>query len=268
MEIKTAVCQIKINIDKKINLEKATNMIMEAAGCHPDMVILPEMFNCPYNVKYFKKYAETYPGKTTTLLSNLAKDLKIYIIGGSIPERKDNNIYNTSYTFDRNGNLIGKHQKTHLFDINIKNSIRFKESDYISYGKSITIFNTEFCKIGVAICYDMRFPELIRKMTLNDAKIVIVPAAFNMTTGPAHWHIITRTRALDNQIYFIAASPARDTESDYITYGHSLIVDPWGSIIAEADEKETILYGIIDLDNIHRIRKELPLLKHRREEIY
>jgi len=114
----------------------------------------------------------------------------------------------------------------------------------------------------------MRFPELIRKLVLSGAKIIVVPAAFNMTTGPAHWHILARTRALDNQAYFIAASPARDEKASYVAYGHSLVADPWGNIISEASDKEEIIFSEIDLDFIDKIREELPLLKHRNEEVY
>ena len=144
----------------------------------------------------------------------------------------------------------------------------FQESKHISPGKDITVFDTELCRIGVAICYDMRFPELIRKMALDGAQLIIIPAAFNMTTGPAHWHITARTRALDNQVFFACASPARDNDSGYMVYGHSLISDPWGNIITEASQSEEIICGEIDLEELSRIRRELPLLKHRKPELY
>jgi predicted amidohydrolase len=267
LKIKVSICQIKVTYNKEQNLIKTAKMVKKAAA-KSDIVILPEMFNCPYSNHYFPKFAEPYPGKTTKLLANLAKELNIYIVGGSIPEKEGKKIYNTSYSFNRDGDLIGKHRKIHLFDVNIKDGINFKESDMLSCGNKITTFKTEFCKIGVAICYDMRFPELIRKMTMEGSKIIIIPAAFNMTTGPAHWHPIIRARAIDNQIYLIASSPARNTKNEYIAYGHSLIVDPWGKIIVEADEKENIISGIIDLERLYKIRKELPLLKHLRLEIY
>ena len=243
-------------------------MIIRAASGNPEIIVLPEMFNSPYQPKYFKNFSEVYPGQTTDMLSGLAKKLNVCIIGGSITEKEGNKIFNTSFSFDKKGKLIGKHRKIHLFDIDIKGKLSVKESDYISPGDKVTILDTEYCKIGIATCYDMRFPELIRKMVLEGAQIIIVPAAFNMVTGPAHWHILTRTRAVDNQVFFITASPARDICQDYIAYGHSLICNPWGEIIAELYEKENILYGVLDLDLIPQIRKQLPLLLHRREEIY
>ena len=253
---------------KEQNLKNAQDMIIRASSGGAEIIILPQMFNSPYQAKYFKDYSEAYPGKTTEMLSGLARKLNVYIIGGSIPERDGDKIFNTSFSFDKNGKLIGKHRKIHLFDIDIKNKINFRESDYISAGNKVTILDTEYCKIGIAICYDMRFPELIRKMALEGAQVIIIPAAFNMITGPAHWHIIARTRAVDNQVFFITASPARDAGADYIAYGHSLVCDPWGDVIAESGEKEDVLFGMLDLDMIPKIRKQLPLLLHRRKEIY
>lgn len=262
MNVKCAVLQLKVSDIKDENLKKADEMIRNAAANGADIIILPEIFNCPYDINLFKNYSEVYPGPTTKLLSSLSKELGIYLIGGSICESENNLYYNTSYSFDKKGNLIGKHRKIHLFDIDIKNKIEFKESDVLSCGNKITVFDTEFCKIGVLICFDMRFPELIREMTLAGAKIIVSPASFNIVTGPAHWEVIARTRAIDNQIFFIAASPARDNNSSYVSYGHSLIINPWGEIIAEADENECILYGDIDLDLIEKIRKELPLVNN------
>jgi predicted amidohydrolase len=266
---KLAVCQNNVTSDKTANLAKAEHLIREAYRLHAaEMIVLPEMFNCPYGYGYFRRFAESFPGKSTDLLSGLAKELGIYIIGGSIPEAVDDNIYNTSFTFDRKGKLLARHRKIHLFDVNIKGGISFKESSHISPGSEITVFDTDICRTGVAICYDMRFPELIRKMALEGAVLIIIPAAFNMTTGPAHWHITARTRALDNQVYFVCASPARDVSAGYTVYGHSLISDPWGSIISEASTGEEVICGTIELDKLYRIRKELPLLKHKKFDLY
>ncbi|MEG0662965.1 MAG: nitrilase-related carbon-nitrogen hydrolase, partial [Anaerovoracaceae bacterium] len=135
-------------------------------------------------------------------------------------------------------------------------------------GNAATVVDTKYGKIGVAICYDVRFPELSRRMALDGAKVIILPAAFNMTTGPAHWSLSMRARALDNQVYFAANAPARDENGPYVAYGHSMIVSPWGEVLMEADEKEDIIYSEIDTDYVDSIRDQLPLLKHRREELY
>lgn len=268
MKFKIGVCQLNVVDSKEANIKRAEKMIREAADKGSQMVVLPEMFNCPYENKSFPLFAEEYPGKTTAMLSKVARELGIYLVGGSIPEREDGSIYNTSYIFDKNGDLVGKHRKMHLFDIDVEGGIRFKESDTLGSGKKVTVVDTELCPIGVAICYDMRFPELMRLMALEGAEVIIVPAAFNMTTGPAHWDLTVRTRALDNQVYFVAASPCRNLEASYHAYGHSCIVSPWGEIISEIDEKEGIIYGEVDLDLVKKIRKELPLLQHLRKDIY
>ncbi len=265
---KIGLCQMMGSMDKEESKGKAKTMVEEAAKNGAQVIALPEMWNCPYSNAYFRDYGEPEDGPSVQFLSDLAKENQIYLIGGSISELDGNKVYNTSYSFDRTGAMIGKHRKVHLFDIDVKDGIRFMESDTLSPGDKITVIDTEYCKIGVAICYDVRFPELSRKMALDGAKLIVLPAAFNMTTGPAHWDLTMRARALDNQVYFAAVSPARDMKGIYKAYGSSCIATPWGEFLAKADEKECILYGDIDLDYVESIRRQLPLLKHRREEIY
>lgn len=265
---KIALCQMKGSFDKRESMATAERYIREAAANSAQVVSLPEMWNCPYSNDYFRDYAEGESEETVSFMSSLARELGIYLIGGSIPELENDKVYNTSFCFDKEGSIIGKHRKVHLFDIDVEGGIRFMESDTLTAGEDLTVIETEFCKIGVAICYDVRFPEWHRKIALAGAKVIVLPAAFNMTTGPAHWDLTMRARALDNQVYFAANSPARDEEGPYIAYGNSCIADPWGSFIAHADEKECILYGDIDLEKVDSIRNQLPLLKHRREGLY
>lgn len=265
---KIGLCQMKGSFDKRESMKTAERFIREAANNGAEVISLPEMWNCPYSNDYFREYAEKANGETVSFLSDLASKLGIYLIGGSIPELDDDKVYNTSFSFDRSGNMIGRHRKVHLFDIDVKGGIRFMESDTLTAGRDLTVIETEFCKIGVAICYDVRFPEWFRKMALAGAKLIILPAAFNLTTGPAHWDLTMRARALDNQVYFAANSPARDEEGPYQAYGGSCIATPWGEFISHADEAECIVYGDIDLDYVSDIRQQLPLLKHRREELY
>lgn len=268
MNFTLALCQMNVTENKDKNLAKAEAMVREAALRGGQVISLPEIFNCPYANKYFREYAEDESGPTVRLLSSLAKELSVYLIGGSIPEIDEDLVYNTCYAFDREGNLIGKHRKVHLFDIDLKEGISMKESDTLSAGDQMTVIDTEYARIGVAICYDVRFPELIRDMTLAGAKLIVLPAAFTAATGAAHWDITMRTRAVDNQIYLAAVSPARDQEGHYQAFGHSCIVTPWGDFCAKTDHRESIIYGGIDLDYIDAIRSQLPLLRHRRPEIY
>jgi predicted amidohydrolase len=266
---KIGICQMQVAENKDSNITKARSMIGEAAARGSRLVVLPEMFNCPYASNLFPKYAESFPdGETIKMLSLAAKEEAIYLVGGSIPERENGLIYNTSFVFGPRGELLAKHQKIHLFDVELSGGISFQESKTLGYGKSITVVKTEICTLGVAICYDIRFPELSRLMAVMGAELIVIPAAFNMTTGPAHWEMLLRARAVDNQVFVVGAAPARDRNASYVSYGNSAVVDPWGKIIVRADDKEEIIYGTIDLSLITKTRRELPLLKHRREDLY
>ncbi|WP_414468771.1 carbon-nitrogen hydrolase family protein [Methanobacterium sp. ACI-7] len=267
-KFKLALCQINVVDDKKANIKKAVEMIAISAQNGANIVVLPEMFNCPYDNSKFKEYAEIRDkSKTLDAISKAAKDNNVTIIAGSIPELDNNELFNSCFIFDDDGEIIGNYRKMHLFDIDTE-EIRFKESDVLNAGNSIEVFDTKFARIGVAICYDMRFPELIRIMTLKKSDLIIIPGAFNMITGPAHWELLIRSRAVDNQLFVAAASPARNENLSYVAYGNSMIVDPWGNICSRAGEKEEIIYAYINLDKIQKVRRELPLIKNRRNDIY
>ena len=266
---KVAAIQMPTVPDKMENLRAAERYLERLAEEKPDFVLLPEMFCCPYQTQNFPVYAEEEGGPAWEMMAGLAKACGIYLIAGSMPERDaQGNIFNTSYVFDRQGRQIGKHRKAHLFDIDVKGGQQFKESDTLTPGNRDTVFDTEFGKMGVCICYDIRFPEMLRMMVNDGARMVFVPAAFNMTTGPAHWEISFRVRALDNQIYMLGCAPVRDPSTGYTSWGHSILTDPWGRVVKELDEKEGILLETIDLEYEDAVRQQLPLLKHRRQDLY
>lgn len=268
-KIKIAAIQMSTVADKMENVRTVKTYLEKIKDENPDFVILPEMFCCPYQTENFPIYAEKEGGPVWQQLSGYAKQYGIYLIGGSMPEKDaEGNVYNTSYIFDREGKQIGKHRKVHLFDIDVKGGQTFKESDTLTAGDSDTVFDTEFGKIGVMLCFDIRFPELSRMMVNDGAKVIFVPAAFNMTTGPAHWELSFRTRALDNQIYMVGCAPARDVSAGYISWGHSIVTDPWGRVIDMLNEKKGILLAELDMDYEEQVREELPLLKSRRKDIY
>ena len=268
-KIKIAAIQMPTVADKMENVRTVKTYLEKIKDENPDFVILPEMFCCPYQTENFPIYAEKEGGPVWQQLSGYAKQYGIYLIGGSMPEKDaEGNVYNTSYIFDREGKQIGKHRKVHLFDIDVKGGQTFKESDTLTAGDSDTVFDTEFGKIGVMLCFDIRFPELSRMMVNDGVKVIFVPAAFNMTTGPAHWELSFRTRALDNQIYMVGCAPARDVSAGYISWGHSIVTDPWGRVIDMLDEKKGILLAELDMDYEEQVREELPLLKSRRKDIY
>lgn len=266
-QFKLAICQIRTELEQEETMIKAEAMVREAAAAGARFVCLPEMFNCPYTRHYFKLYAKLGHEETVARMSGWAKENGVYLIGGSICELEDDKVYNTCFVFDPEGNVIAKHRKVHMFDIDLPTA-RFKESDTFSAGSSATTFDTEYGKMGVAICFDGRFPELFRAEALAGAKLIFLPAQFNMTTGPMHWDLMIRSRAVDNQVFFVAASCARYEGFKYLCWGHSSVIEPLGRKLAECDETEQILYCDIDLDLVDEARRGLPLLASLREDVY
>jgi predicted amidohydrolase len=266
--MKIGLIQMDVIDDKSKNLSRARRLIGEAVDQGAQIIVLPEMFTTPYSNDKFRPYAEDRNGLTVKWMKDIAKEYGVLLIGGSIPEIEGEKLYNTAFIVDEEGLVLGRHRKMHLFDIDVPGKIRFMESDTLTPGEETTVLDTKFGKIGVAVCYDMRFPELFRKMTLMGAEMIFIPAAFNTTTGPLHWQVLTRARALDNQVFLAIASPARSKVLDYKAYGHSLVVDPWGQIEDELDQNEGILVVDIDMKKLEQVRQEIPVLKHRRTQLY
>lgn len=268
-ECQVALIQMKVGESKQENLDRAELMVREAANQGADLVVLPEMFNCPYQTEKFPLYAEFSQDLSWQAMSRMAKENRIILVGGSVPERdSDNRIYNTAYVFNSQGQEIAKHRKMHLFDIDIQGGQYFKESDTLTAGNTVTVFQTPFGTMGLMICYDLRFPELARLLVDKGAKAIFVPGAFNMTTGPAHWELLFQARALDNQAFMFGVAPARDPQAGYVSYANSLAADPWGEIAGRLGTEEEILLVRMDLAKVEKIRQQLPLLKHRRRDIY
>jgi omega-amidase len=261
--------QSNVTDNKEENIDNARALLEKAAASGAALAVLPEIFNSPYSSKKFPEYAEPEGGTTWQMLSSAARELGLFIVGGSIPERDDDGrIYNTCFIFDADGKPIGKHRKIHLFDIDIEGGQRFRESETLSPGSSVTVFDTPWGKMGAAICYDIRFSELFRIMALEGAKVIFVPGAFNMTTGPAHWELTFRTRALDNQVYTVGAAPARNEKGSYVSYANSIICSPWGDIVGRLGTEQEILIRELDMDKVEKLRRQLPLLAHRRTDVY
>lgn len=267
-EIKIALIQMPTVEDVAANLETAREKVKYAAGQGADIVVLPEMFCCLYQSASFLKNKEPQGGRIWQALCRMAADNRVYLVGGSLPEQDGDKIYNTSFIFAPDGVQIGKHRKVHLFDIDVEGGQHFKESDTFTAGSRPTVINTKLGVIGVEICFDIRFEELTRLMALEGAEMVFVPAAFNMTTGPAHWQTHFRGRALDNQLFMFGCAPARDVDGPYVSYGHSIAVSPWGDVIEELDEAPGVLICEIDTDQISSIRQQLPIMKNRRSDLY
>jgi predicted amidohydrolase len=204
----------------------------------------------------------------------MAKASSVYLIGGSFPElevagnRTKPLYYNTCTIWNPDGELIGTHRKVHLFDIDIPGKITFKESEVLVPGNSLTVVNTAYGHIGIGICYDIRFPELCMIAARKGAIAMIYPGAFNTTTGPLHWELLQRARAVDNQIYVAACSPARDLNATYHAWGHSTIVDPMGKVIATTEEGEGIVMSELNLAKIEETRQSIPVNRQRRFDLY
>lgn len=262
------ILQTAVFSDKTESIRRAARGVRALAHAGAEFVILPEMWNCPYAAKNFPLYAEPRGGETFAALSDMARSSHIWLIGGSIPERDGAAVYNTSFVFSPDGVCVATHRKMHLFDIDVHGGQRFYESETLSAGNTVTTFDTPWGLFGLCICYDLRFPELCRLMALRGAVCVFVPAAFNMTTGPAHWDTLFRQRAVDNQLFTVGAAPARDTGAPYISYAHSLAVSPWGDVLFRAGTRPQRALVELDLTRIDAVRDQLPLLHHRRTDVY
>ena len=266
--MKIALLQLKTMPNPEENLEKIKQMLVQAKQEGADLAVLPEMCCCPYENSAFVRYAMSENAPFLQGIAEMAGALGLYVVAGSVPLAADGRIYNVAFVYDNRGSCIARHRKTHLFDIHVAGGQHFMESDTFTAGRDVTTFDTPWGKLGLMICYDIRFPELSRLLALEGAKAILVPAAFHMTTGLAHWEMSFRMRALDNQVFLAGCAPARDLQSSYTAWGHSIVTDPWGSVVAELDENEGILTAELDFARLEQVRAELPLLKHRRTDCY
>ncbi len=267
--MKIGLIQMASTMDKGRNVETAAQRVAQCAAQGAQLAVLPEIFNAPYSNEYFRAYAEPAGGPTWQALRRMAAENNLWLVGGSIPEIDGaGKVYNTSFVFDAEGNQVACHRKMHLFDIDVEGGQRFKESDTFTPGHQVTVFETPWGKVGLCICFDFRFPELARLMVLQGAQVLVVPAAFNMTTGPAHWELMFRQRAVDGQCYTVGVAPARDEEGCYISYGNSIVASPWGDVLWRADEKDALQVVELDMGRVEAVRRQLPLLSARRTDVY
>ena len=267
-KLKIATVQSRVFKDKYDNIEHVAELVADGRIAGADILVLPEMWNCPYIAKLFPEYAEPEQGDTWLAMSTIARKNHVYVVGGSIPEiDEQGKVYNTCYVFNRDGEQIGKHRKVHLFDVNFGLK-RFHESDTLNGGDSFDTIDTEWGAIGVNICFDVRFPEGMRLQALDGAKMIFVPAAFMMNTGEAHWNMNMRMRAVENQLFLIANAPARDASIGYEAWAHSMVISPWGDVLVDMGTEEGIAVTEIDLDEIDKVRAELPLISARRDDVY
>lgn len=266
--MKIGLCQMNTQDNKEKNLENAEAYINKLADQGADLVVLPEMFNFLGPDEEKVKNAETIPGNTIDRMKQKAKEKKIFLHCGSILEKKSDKIYNTSVVFDRRGEQIAIYRKIHLFDVEIPGGIVYKESSIVTPGNEIVTFECEGIIVGLSICYDLRFPELYRRLSDEGASLILVPAAFTLMTGKDHWEPLVRARAIENLCYIAACAQWGFHPVNNQCYGHSMVVNPWGTIIAQARDGETTLLAEIDFEYMKSVREKLPALQHRRRDLF
>lgn len=260
-----AAVQMSAGSDKGDNFARAERLARAAARRGAALVVLPEVFFWRGAREEEAAAAEPIPGPTTERLGALARDLGVHLVGGSLLERSADGgkVFNTCTVYAPDGSLVVRYRKAHLFDVDIPGQVSIRESDTRQRGTEAVLARTELARLGLGVCYDLRFPELFRRLTLDGAEIICVPSAFTFATGAAHWEVLLRARAIENQVYVIAPNQLGRGPSGIADYGHSLIVDPWGTPIARAPNKETAILAEIDLDYLSAVRRELPCLEHR-----
>lgn len=248
------------------NINQVEKYIQEAAEGGARCIVFPEEFlTLRLTVPQKHAFAEPYQnGPVQSKLSQLAKRYDIWLVGGTLPIQTDNpqKYYSSCIVWNNQGKTVARYNKIHLFDIDIAGGESYRESEQIEAGKDLVIIPTPFGKMGIAICYDLRFPELFRYFALNGVDIIILPSAFTQTTGKAHWEILLRARAIENLSYVVAANQVGIRLSGYGTHGHSMIVNPWGEVLTTLQDDSGIIMANIDLDKTDKIRERLPALKH------
>ena len=261
-----AAIQMNAGPDKAANLERAERLVRLGAARGANLVALPEVFNWRGKRNDQAAAAETLDGQSLTLMSRLARELQIHIVAGSITEHVagDSRCYNTSALIGPDGRQLVVYRKIHLFDVDLPGRVTVRESDAKLAGADVVTAATPLGAIGLSICYDLRFPELYRRLAFAGAQILSVPSAFTFPTGEAHWEPLIRARAIENQAYVIAPAQFGPNIYGYSDYGNSMIVDPWGRVLARAADQEGVVVAPIDLEYQERVRRELPALKHAR----
>ncbi len=263
--MRVAVCQLNAREDRGANLEVARDLLGRAAAAGADLAVLPEY------VDYLGRAAgepkpEAVDGEFATFFGQAARELGIWVHAGSFHEAgpDQGRTYNTSLVFDRAGGLAAVYRKIHLYDVEIPGRVSYHESRTVAPGTDTSVVDVEGAEVGLSICYDLRFPELYRRLAVAGARVLVVPAAFMMHTGRDHWEVLLRARAIENQCYVLAAGQIGDHEPGRTCFGRSMVIDPWGTVLAQAPDTVGVTVAELDLDRLATIRQELPSLANRR----
>ena len=268
--IRVACVQLTSRDDKSENLERAERLVAQGAASGADVVLLPEKWNAIGSAETLREAAETLEsGESVEAMRGWARTHGITLVGGSITERREGRekLSNTSLVFDPEGDLVALYRKIHLFDVDV-GGLRYRESDAEEPGDEPVVARLEGWPIGLTVCYDLRFPELYRILALEGAELVTVPAHFTLYTGKDHWHVLLRARAIENQNYVAAAAQIGETIPGKPSYGRSLVVDPWGTVVAQAPDEQTVIVAELDRSRLTEVRRSLPSLANRQAAAY
>lgn len=252
--------------DKETNLQEAEEWIRRAHAAGARLVALPEVFNWRGYGVGTTANAESIPGPSTERMSALAAELGLYLLAGSVLEKapQEGSAYNTSVLIGPDAGVVATYRKIHLFDVDIEGEDAIRESEYRQPGDVVVVADTPLCPMGMSVCYDLRFPELYRRLATAGARVIFVPSVFTVTTGRAHWETLLRARAIENQVYIIAPDQVGRHPASMEAYGHSMIVDPWGRVVSEATNEPGLVLATIDLAYLEDVRRRLPALEHRK----
>ena len=268
--LRVACVQMTSGPEKAANLEKAEKLVARAASTGADIVVLPEKWNAIGDGDVLYVAAEPLErGETVEAMAGWARGHGITLVGGSIAELREGRekLGNTSIAFGPDGETLGVYRKIHMFDVEVEGNV-YRESEAQEAGDEPVVVRAEDWSIGLTVCYDIRFPELYRILALEGAELVTVPSAFTVPTGRDHWHVLMRARAIENQNFVAAPGQFGETRPGKPSYGRSLIVDPWGTVLAQAPDEETVISAELDRARLRRIRELLPSLKNRQADAY
>ncbi len=256
--MKITVVQSQVLKTKQDNISQMKQLLKPHLDTN--MIVLPEMWITPYENEAFKNNYVIENSDEFNEFRMFATHQEAYVVLGSVPEKDGDKLYNTSYVFDPHGNVVAKYRKIHLFEITYPDGTTYKESDTLTQGENLVSFQTPFGKIGLMICFDIRFPRQSKLLQREGCDVIIVPGAFNNFTGPLHWKLAFRSRSVDNQLFTVGVSPSTDSIGAYNYYGHSIVVDPLGRVLFEANDEPIIKTMEIDFDEVTYTRKLLPII--------
>jgi predicted amidohydrolase len=270
-EIRVAAVQLTAGAQPTANVDRAVEMVRRAAHEGATYVQLPEYFNYRGPASKYRDVAESIPGPTTSLFADVAKDLSIVVHVGSTFERSPypEKSYNTSVVLGPGGDILATYRKGHLFDVHVPGEVEHQESRSIAAGDQLVTVDIPGFRLGLSVCFDLRFAELYRQLALHGATVLAVPSSFAVATGRVHWKVLLRARAIENAAYVIAAAQAGATEEGVSSYGHSMIIGPWGEVLAESEvDGEDIIYATVSGDEVARRRSQIDVWSLQRPELY